>query len=146
MRSVPVAAAKFLGNTTAKYRWFALAYLFVCFFLIPLVLMGISFASIAACVTVVVLAILLAVGILTVNYLQVHHLSLLPTRLRSWDWLPTWMTSLEPFDRVVCGPAVRALALCPKCPKSKASKQLAITRTNSAEQTSHDLENAMTRL
>ena len=64
MRSVPVAAAKFLGNTTAKYRWFALAYLFVCFFLIPLVLMGISFASIAACVTVVVLAILLAVGIL----------------------------------------------------------------------------------
>ena len=35
MRRFPINAAKFLGDTTAKYRWFALAYLFMCFFVIP---------------------------------------------------------------------------------------------------------------
>merc|ERR1711988_249046 len=45
LRALPINAAKFLGNTTAKYRWFALAYLFLCFFLIPLIFMGLSLAS-----------------------------------------------------------------------------------------------------
>merc|ERR1719326_1744783 len=35
LRAVPISAAKFLGNTTADYRWFAVAYLALCFFLIP---------------------------------------------------------------------------------------------------------------
>merc|ERR550514_2223795 len=45
LRAVPIAAAKFLGNTTADYRWFALAYLFFCFFLVPLIFFGLSLAS-----------------------------------------------------------------------------------------------------
>ncbi|KAI0222244.1 Sodium-dependent phosphate transport protein 2A, partial [Lamellibrachia satsuma] len=35
MRNVPVTLAKCLGNTTAKYRWFAVAYLAVMFFMLP---------------------------------------------------------------------------------------------------------------
>merc|ERR1711998_18728 len=32
LRWLPINAAKFLGNTTAEYKWFAVAYLFMCFF------------------------------------------------------------------------------------------------------------------
>merc|ERR1719453_1692005 len=37
LRAIPINAAKFLGNTTAEYKWFAPFYLFMCFFLIPLI-------------------------------------------------------------------------------------------------------------
>ena len=43
---------KFLGDTTAEYRWFAVAYLICCFFLIPLIFMGISIGSYAACIAI----------------------------------------------------------------------------------------------
>merc|ERR1711871_1124509 len=32
LRGLPIAAARFLGNTTAVYKWFAPFYLFLCFF------------------------------------------------------------------------------------------------------------------
>ena len=28
----------------------------------------------------------------------------LPAKLRTWEWLPVWMRSLEPMDRVLCAP------------------------------------------
>ena len=40
LRAVPIRLAKALGDTTAKYRWFALAYLAVCFFIVPAIFMG----------------------------------------------------------------------------------------------------------
>merc|ERR1711998_733842 len=55
MRRIPINAAKFLGDTTAKYRWFALAYLAVCFFIVPAIIMGISIASDAAAIVVIVI-------------------------------------------------------------------------------------------
>ena len=42
LRVVPISAAKFLGNTTATYRWFALLYLVVCFFIVPMLFMALS--------------------------------------------------------------------------------------------------------
>jgi sodium-dependent phosphate cotransporter len=111
---VPVSAAKFLGNTTAKYRWFALLYLFVCFFAVPGIFMGLSIASMATCVVVLALAISTMLFVLIVNVLQARRPSALPATLRDWEWLPAWMTSLEPFDRVVC-----AKLMCCKCCKDK---------------------------
>merc|ERR1711998_350790 len=55
LRKIPINAAKFLGDTTAKYRWFALAYLAMCFFIIPAIIMGISIASDAAAIVVIVI-------------------------------------------------------------------------------------------
>jgi sodium-dependent phosphate cotransporter len=104
MRIVPVSAAKFLGNTTAEYRWFALAYLAMCFFFIPLLFMGLSLASTAACVVVAVICILVAVFVTIVNVLQTKKPTMLPEVLRTWAFLPEFMRSLKPFDRVVCGP------------------------------------------
>merc|ERR1711998_197593 len=102
LRVLPVSAAKFLGNTTAKYRWFALAYLFLCFFLIPLVFMGLSIASTAACVTVAVIFFIALVFVVGVNVAQTRKPSMLPEKLRTWDFLPACMTSLETIDRVLC--------------------------------------------
>lgn len=45
MRNIPIKGAKFLGNTTAKYRWFAFMYLIVVFFLFPLLVFGLSVAG-----------------------------------------------------------------------------------------------------
>merc|ERR1719487_1526859 len=96
MRKIPINAAKFLGNTTAKYRWFALAYLAVCFFIIPAIIMGLSIASDVAAVIVIVLAVLVAIFVAVVNTLQARYPDKLPAKLRTWAWLPEPLRSLEP--------------------------------------------------
>ena len=45
MRNVPIALAKKLGEITAEYRWFAIVYIVVSFFLLPLIIFGISLAG-----------------------------------------------------------------------------------------------------
>ncbi|XP_020899713.1 sodium-dependent phosphate transport protein 2B isoform X1 [Exaiptasia diaphana] len=45
MRRVPIKFAKFLGNTTAKYRWFSVAYIVFGFFLVPASVFGLSLAG-----------------------------------------------------------------------------------------------------
>lgn len=45
MRNVPIGLAKKLGEITAKYRWFAIVYIVASFFLIPLIIFGVSLAG-----------------------------------------------------------------------------------------------------
>ena len=45
MRNVPIKVAKYLGNTTAKYRWFAFMYLIIVFFVFPAIVLGLSIAG-----------------------------------------------------------------------------------------------------
>merc|ERR1719453_1117842 len=109
LRAIPLNAAKFLGNTTAKYRWFALAYLFLAFFLIPLIIFGISLGSNAASATIVILFALFFLGVGVVNWMQVHKPESLPAKLRDWSFLPECLRSLEPIDRLFCGPCNKCL-------------------------------------
>ena len=104
LRPVPINAAKFLGNVTADYKWFAVFYLFLCFFLIPLIIMGLSIASMPLAVTVIVIAILIGLFVLIVNVLQARKPDILPEKLKNWEFLPLWMRSLEPMDRILCAP------------------------------------------
>merc|ERR1711998_245702 len=104
LRPIPINAAKFLGNTTADYRWFALAYLALCFFIIPAIFMGLSLASTPLSVVVALIVVLIAAFVLTVNTLQARKPDVLPAMLKNWDFLPKCMTSLEPMDRILCGP------------------------------------------
>ena len=119
LRALPINAAKFLGNTTAKYKWFALAYLFMCFFLIPIIFFGLSLANQALCAVVAILSFLAGLFVIIVNTLQVRKPSALPAKLRTWDFLPVCMRSLEPFDRIFC-----------RCGKAK---QLNISPTKNVE-------------
>jgi len=109
-RALPLNAAKFLGNTTAKYRWFALAYLFVAFFIVPAIVFAISLGSNAASAAVVIIAVLFALAVWFINWMQANKPESLPAGLRDWSFLPECMRSLEPIDRLFCGPCNKMLA------------------------------------
>ena len=42
---IPITLCKILGDITANYRWFAIAYLIVMFILVPVIAMGVSLIS-----------------------------------------------------------------------------------------------------
>uniref|UniRef100_A0A8C6JHM8 Sodium-dependent phosphate transport protein 2A n=1 Tax=Melopsittacus undulatus TaxID=13146 RepID=A0A8C6JHM8_MELUD len=98
---LPIRMAKALGERTAKYRWFAVLYLIICFLLLPSLIFGISMAGWRALVGVGApfLSLLFFVGL--VNALQAHSPGRLPKCLQTWDFLPTWMHSLQPLDRLI---------------------------------------------
>ncbi|NXF06405.1 NPT2A protein, partial [Smithornis capensis] len=98
---LPIRMAKALGERTAKYRWFAVLYLIICFLLLPSLIFGISMAGWRVLVGVGApfLGLLLFVGL--VNALQAHSPGHLPKWLQTWDFLPSWMHSLQPLDRVI---------------------------------------------
>jgi sodium-dependent phosphate cotransporter len=121
MRAIPINAAKFLGDTTAEYKWFAVAYLFVMFFLLPLIFFALSVAGTAPFVVVLVLFLTPLIFVLIVNVLQKRKPDVLPEVLKTWDFLPVWARSLEPMDRVICKPLsnkMKAMRLACGCGKS----------------------------
>jgi sodium-dependent phosphate cotransporter len=101
MRRVPIRFAKFLGNTTAEYRWFALAYLVFGFFLLPASVFGLSLAGWQILLGVAVPILVLLLFILITNVLQSKRPSVLPDVLKDWEWAPKWTRSLEPHDKVM---------------------------------------------
>uniref|UniRef100_A0A8C8AAM3 Sodium-dependent phosphate transport protein 2A n=1 Tax=Otus sunia TaxID=257818 RepID=A0A8C8AAM3_9STRI len=98
---LPIRMAKALGERTAKYRWFAVLYLIVCFLLLPSLIFGISMAGWRALVGVGTpfLGLLFFVGL--VNALQARSPGHLPKWLQTWDFLPAWMHSLQPLDQLI---------------------------------------------
>jgi sodium-dependent phosphate cotransporter len=98
MRKIPISAAKAMGNTTAKYRWFAVVYIILTFFLFPAAVFGLSLISKWALIGVGVPFLLLMSSIVAVNILQKKKPSVLPERLRDWEWLPLYLHSLRPYD------------------------------------------------
>ncbi|KAL3859991.1 hypothetical protein ACJMK2_010168 [Sinanodonta woodiana] len=101
MRKIPIKFAKGLGNTTAKYRWFAMLYLLVMFFLLPAVVFGLSVAGFDVLLAVGVPVLILLVVVVIINIIQSKRPSLLPMFLQSWSFLPEPLRSLEPYDRVI---------------------------------------------
>ena len=100
MREVPIKMAKALGNTTATYRWFAVVYIFVIFFIIPGLTFGLSLAGWRVFVGVAVPIVFFLIAIAIVNVIQKKKPEYLPSKLQSWDWAPNWTKSLEPYDHV----------------------------------------------
>jgi len=45
LRRIPIRMATFLGETSAKYRWFAVVYIFGVFIVIPFITFGFSVAG-----------------------------------------------------------------------------------------------------
>uniref|UniRef100_A0A673WQD1 Sodium-dependent phosphate transport protein 2A n=1 Tax=Salmo trutta TaxID=8032 RepID=A0A673WQD1_SALTR len=98
---VPICMARALGERTAKYRWFAVLYLLICFLLLPSLVLGLSLAGWRVMVGVGAPFVGVTVFIALVNLMQAHSPGHLPARLQSWDFLPRWMRSLKPLDRNV---------------------------------------------
>lgn len=112
----PIQLAKILGNTTAKYRWFSVLYLLCMFLFFPAAVFGLSMAGMVVFMVVLIPILLILVAVVAVNIIQRKAPHVLPEKLRNWLWLPEWMRSLDPLDRVIsavvgrCGCCQR---LCP---------------------------------
>lgn len=119
LRRVPISFAKTLGNKTADYRWFAVAYLVFCFFLLPAAVFGLSLAGWQILLGVAIPFLLLFLFILVVNILQRKAPDRLPDVLHDWEWLPKWTRSLEPHDRMFA----KANELRKLCSSNRTTKQ-----------------------
>jgi len=111
LRKIPTSMARVLGNTTAEYRWFAIAYLITCFGLIPLFIFGLSLAGWKIFVGIFVPIVAFILFIIIVNVLQSKKPNVLPRGLRTWKWLPVFLRSLEPYDRLL---TVVCFSMCKK--------------------------------
>ena len=101
IRKIPLNMAKFLGNTTAKYRWFAPVYIAFFFFLIPGSIFALSVAGRIWLFIVCGLVATLVVFIITLNMLQKKAPNHLPELMRTWEWVPVYLRSLEPYDKLI---------------------------------------------
>ncbi|XP_053179539.1 sodium-dependent phosphate transport protein 2A [Scomber japonicus] len=98
---LPISMARVLGERTAKYRWFAVLYLLLCFLLLPSLVLGLSLAGwrVMAGVGAPFLGVIIFIAM--INLMQAHSPRHLPTKLQTWDFLPQWMRSLKPLDRLI---------------------------------------------
>ena len=103
MRAIPVGLARSLGNITATYRWFPVFYIFFMFMIVPAIFVGLSIISTVLCVIVFLMIVATVIFVAVVNYMQDNKKDSLPASLQSWEFLPVWMRSLEPYDRLICG-------------------------------------------
>ncbi|XP_078117593.1 sodium-dependent phosphate transport protein 2A [Sander vitreus] len=98
---LPIRMARVLGERTAKYRWFAVLYLLLCFLLLPSLVLGLSLAGWRVMAAVGAPFLGVTIFITLVNVMQARSPRHLPTKLQSWDFLPQWMHSLKPLDRLI---------------------------------------------
>ncbi|CAK6953528.1 solute carrier family 34 member 2a [Scomber scombrus] len=119
---IPIRLAKGLGDITATYRWFAAVYIILCFFILPLFVFSMSLAGWQVLVGVGVPLVAMLILIIVINILQKRKPECLPSALRSWDFLPLWAHSLEPWDKVV-GVCTAKCCCCCKCCQIAADDQ-----------------------
>ena len=96
----PIGMAKFLGDTTAKYRWFAIAYMILMFVLLPILVMGLSFAGPIYVIVFASIIFLLFAVVISINFIREKKPEWLPDFLQSWKFLPVGFRSLEPYDAI----------------------------------------------
>ncbi|KAL8571260.1 hypothetical protein ACOMHN_066806 [Nucella lapillus] len=97
----PIGMAKALGRTTAKHRWFAIAYLLILFILVPGTVFGLSMAGWVYLGAVGGPLLALFLVVLLINGLQRKKPECLPRLIRNWDFLPLCCHSLKPVDNLI---------------------------------------------
>ena len=133
---IPIRLARGLGNRTAKYRWFAILYLILCFLVIPLGVFGLSVAGWIVIVSVGMPISVLIILVIVVNVMQSRCPRFLPKVLRSWDFLPRPLHSLAPWDAVVTSTfsfCSRRCCCCCKCSNCCQRNNMEIVKKESLE-------------
>lgn len=97
----PIPMAKFLGETTAKYRWFSIAYLILMFFVVPGIVLALSVAGTVTLVVVLAPTIIVSTIVVIISILQRKKPTVLPVAMRNWKWLPLCLRSLQPLDNLI---------------------------------------------
>ncbi|KAF6714836.1 Sodium-dependent phosphate transport protein 2A [Oryzias melastigma] len=109
---IPIKMARVLGERTAKYRWFAVLYLLLCFLVFPSIVLGLSLAGWRVMAGVGGPFLGITLFITTINVMQSCSPRHLPTKLQNWDFLPKWMHSLKPLDRLITSATVCCRVTC----------------------------------
>lgn len=122
LRKLPLRAARFLGKTTAEYRWFAVAYLIFMFLLLPSGVFLLSLAGFIPSVCVAAIVIPIIIFVTVVNILQSKRPKWLPKTLHTWEFLPKCLRSLQPVDCAIMK-VTSVVRKCPCCAKFCAEKQ-----------------------
>jgi sodium-dependent phosphate cotransporter len=115
MRAVPLKIAKLLGSSASEYKWVAIVYLLLAFFIVPAILLGLSFAGLIALLCILIPVLVLIATIVLINIFQNKCPSFLPQFLKSWDFLPVPLRSLKPYDDIIN----KNLCCCICCHKLK---------------------------
>lgn len=113
LRRIPLKIAMKLGDTTAKYRWFPIVYIISIFFLMPGFFLALSLLPSEIILTIVGVIVVFIATLVLINWLQVVFPLYLPSFLRNWKFLPDWMHSLRPYDKVM----VHLCESIPCCPR-----------------------------
>ncbi|KAK2849220.1 hypothetical protein Q5P01_009054 [Channa striata] len=111
---LPIRMARVLGERTAKYRWFAVFYLLLCFLLLPSLVLGLSLAGWRVLAGVGAPFVGVTIFIIMINVMQTRSPRHLPAKLQNWDFLPQWMRSLKPLDRLITKATVCCSSACEK--------------------------------
>ena len=98
---LPVRMARKLGEVTSQYRWFSVLYLLMMFFILPAIIFGLSVAGSIALFLVLIPAAVVLVLVTALNLCQKYKPEILPDKLKTWDFLPEPLHSLQPWDRIV---------------------------------------------
>jgi len=97
---VPIVLCKILGNITAEYRWFAIVYLVGMFFVMPVAIFALSVAGFTVMWIVVGPILIILVIVIIINIIQDKWPNILPGFLKDFSFLPEFMRSLEPYDKM----------------------------------------------
>ncbi|XP_067868027.1 sodium-dependent phosphate transport protein 2C-like [Heterodontus francisci] len=98
---IPISLAKMFGNVTARYRWFPILYLLLSFILIPGAVFGLSMAGWIVLGVIGGPIFIILILIIVINIIQKKCPQCLPPVLRTWNFLPLWMHSFSPLNRVL---------------------------------------------
>ncbi|KRX84827.1 Sodium-dependent phosphate transport protein 2A [Trichinella sp. T6] len=110
VRRIPLAAAAFLGRTSARYRWFAFVYIFGTFIIFPLIVFGLAYAGWIYPIIFAILVIFLCSTIKIISVLQKRRPHCLPRWLRTWDFLPPPLRSLDYYDHLFTCRCIRRVS------------------------------------
>lgn len=97
----PIPMARKLGEITSEYRWFAGLYVILMFFVVPVIVFGLSLAGLTILYSVLGGLLLIGLIIAGINLLQTKRPHVLPKCLQSWDCIPVCFRSLKPIDDVI---------------------------------------------
>ena len=111
----PIRMARTMGDVTAEYRWFAVVYLAVMFFLIPGLVFALSTAGFIPFAVVLSTITLILILVIILNVLQNRCHDKLPAVLRNWNFLPEYLHSLAPYDRLIQKLISITKRCCPCC-------------------------------
>lgn len=121
----PIPLAKFLGNTTAKYRWFSIVYILAMFFILPAAIFALSVPGWYVLAAVLIPIVTVCIVVSVIKCIQAKRPQCLPSVLQSWKFLPEPLRSLAPYDKLM-----RKLCFCNRFSKEQEGEKPCIEKSN----------------